>query len=77
VCSEKLHLRSQLGRSAHHRHPALTWQVLADNVRSLHGTRHGGVDDFTKLQPQACKSEPCEFSLFPTLKEKHLRSSCV
>lgn len=36
---------------------ALTWQVFADDVSGFYCTGHGGMDDFIKLQPQACKSE--------------------
>lgn len=33
------------------------WQVFADDVSGFYRTGHGGMDDFIKLQPQACKSE--------------------
>lgn len=36
---------------------ALTWQVFADDVSGFHCAGHGGMDNFIKLQPQACKSE--------------------
>lgn len=35
-----------------------TWQVLADDVTGFYGSGHRRMDNFIKLQPQACKSEP-------------------
>ena len=52
---------------------ALTWQVFADDISGFDGTGHGRMDNFIKLQAQACKSEPRQFSLFTTLKVKHTR----
>lgn len=33
------------------------WQVFTDDVSGFYRTGHGGMDDFIKLQPQACKSQ--------------------
>lgn len=48
--------------------PALTWQVFTDDVGGFHRTSHGGMHNFIKLQPQACKSETSQLGLLTTLK---------